>query len=83
MFLILILHSFDGECNNTKNSRYDIIMIYCPRENIYHNVKKHRKRLLEQCPNNKSDVFTIYYSYTIVFTFYFRSVCFPSTVELK
>lgn len=33
--------------------------------------------------NDKSDVYTIYYSYTIVFTFYFRSVCFPSTVELK
>lgn len=54
---------------------------YIVDETIFITMLKNTEK--DYLSNNKSDVYTIYYSYTIVFTFYFRSVCFPSTVELK
>lgn len=54
---------------------------YIVDETIFITMLKNTEK--DYLSNNKSDVYTIYYSYTIVFMFYFRSVCFPFTVELK
>lgn len=54
---------------------------YIVDETIFITMLKNTEK--DYLSNDKSDVYTIYYSYTIVFMFYFRSVCFPFTVELK
>lgn len=54
---------------------------YIVDETIFITMLKNTEK--DYLSNDKSDVYTIYYSYTIFFMFYFRSVCFPFTVELK